>query len=77
MKNKTIIWYVLKYFVLISGGFIAWQYAAKLATERDDLKNLIGYALFTGIVLTIVLTLKSEFAKLSEDSPKKNIKNKK
>jgi|LauGreDrversion4_2_1035121.scaffolds.fasta_scaffold253134_5 hypothetical protein len=66
MKNKTIIWYTVKYFILGTVTIYVWQLAGKLATAKDDFQNIIGSALLAGLFLTWVLVFKHDLGKVVE-----------
>ena len=71
MKNKTIIWYTVKYFILFTVTTYCWQWAGELVSVKNDVQNIVGSALFAGLFLTWVLVLKHDIAKLSEWAVKK------
>lgn len=66
MKNKTIIWYTVKYFVIFTLTTYLWQTAGELSTAKDDVQNIVGGALFAGLFLTWVLVLKHDLTKVGE-----------
>lgn len=79
MKNRTIIWYVVKYVSLIVATIGMWQWSGVLITAKSDIQNLIGVALCTGLFLGVVLTFRSDVIKVikafNESKTKKNDEN--
>jgi hypothetical protein len=53
-----------------------WQFAAKFASAKNDVENVVGFALYAGLFLGVVITLWSDVEKLSMFIVKKNTENK-
>lgn len=72
MKSKTIVWYTVKYAALFLITQYAWSTAGKLVSAKNDVENIFGFALFTGLFLTLVLVFKNDLVKLTETLVKSN-----
>ena len=66
-SNKNIVKYCAKYFVVMAYIF---NLSASLVNQKSDVANLVGSALFAGLLLVVGLVLKSDVTKLV-----KNLKN--
>ena len=75
MKLK-FAWYVFKYFCITITVMYGWQFAAKFASAKNDVENVVGFALYAGLFLGVVITLWSDVEKLSMFIVKKNTENK-
>ena len=64
LTNKNIVKYCFKYFWLIVIGAYVYDTSAKLINQKSDVANLIGTAFFAGLILAVVLILKSDVIKL-------------
>lgn len=64
LTNKNIVKYCFKYFWLIVIGAYVYNTSATMINQRSDVANLIGTALFAGLILASVLILKSDVTKL-------------
>jgi hypothetical protein len=53
-----------------------WQFASKMASAKNDVENLVGFALFAGLFVGTVVNLWSDVEKLSMFIVKKNTENK-
>jgi hypothetical protein len=52
-----------------------WQFASKMASAKNDVENVVGFALYAGLFLGVVITLWSDVEKLSAFIVKKNTEN--
>ena len=59
-----------KYFVLMTAGAYIFNTSVIFINQKNDVANLIGSALFAGLLIGTVLILKSDVTKLV-----KNLKN--
>ena len=69
-SNYNIWKYCAKYFVLTTLGAYIFNLSASLVNQKSDVANLVGSALFAGLLLVVGLVLKSDVTKLV-----KNLKN--
>jgi len=69
-SNKNIWKYCAKYFFLITLGAYIFNTSVIFINQKNDVANLIGSALFAGLLIGTVLILKSDVTKLV-----KNLKN--
>jgi hypothetical protein len=65
-SNKNIVKYSIKYFVVLTLASYGWSVAASLASQKSDVANLIGTALFAGLFVGTILILKSDVTKLAK-----------
>ena len=65
--NKNIVKYCAKYFVVLTVGAYLYNLSANLINQKSDVANLIGTALFAGLLHGSVLILKSDVTKLSKN----------
>lgn len=63
-SNKNIVKYCTKYFVVLTVGAYIYNTCTNLINQKSDVANLIGTALFAGLILASVLILKSDVTKL-------------
>ena len=63
-SNKNIVKYCIKYFVVLTLTSYGWSAAASLASQKSDVANLMGTALFAGLFIGSLLILKSDGTKL-------------
>ena len=70
-SNKNIVKYCAKYFVVMTVMAYIFNLSASLVNQKSDVANLVGSALFAGLLLVVGLVLKSDVTKLV-----KNLKNK-
>lgn len=63
-SNFNVVKYSSKYFFLMVGSAYVLQMSTKMVNAKNDVKNLIGSALFAGLFLMWVLILKSDVTKL-------------
>lgn len=75
MKLK-FAWYIFKYFCITNTVMYGWQFASKFASAKNDVENVVGFALYAGLFLGVVITLWSDVEKLSAFIVKKNTENK-
>ena len=75
MKLK-FTWYIFKYFCMTITVMYGWQFAAKFASAKNDVENLVGFALFAGLFVGTVVNLWSDVDRLSMFIVKKNTENK-
>lgn len=75
MKLK-FAWYIFKYFCITNTVMYGWQFASKFASAKNDLENVVGFVLYAGLFLGVVITLWSDVEKLSAFIVKKNTENK-
>jgi hypothetical protein len=68
--NYNIWKYCAKYFVLMTAGAYIFNTSVIFINQKNDVANLIGSALFAGLLIGTVLILKSDVTKLV-----KNLKN--
>lgn len=71
LSNYNIWKYCVKYFFSLTITAYVFSISSMLMNEKDNISNLLGSALFAGLFLGWVLTLKSDVTKLV-----RNIKNK-
>jgi len=64
MKNTTIVKYTLKYATLFLASIYAFSYAGHLLSQKNDIANVAGFALYTGLFLIWVLVLRSDADKV-------------
>jgi hypothetical protein len=69
-SNYNIWKYCAKYFVLMTAGAYIFNTSVIFINQKNDVANLIGSALFAGLLIGTVLILKSDVTKLV-----KNLKN--
>jgi len=74
MKLK-FAWYIFKYFCITNTVMYGWQFASKMASAKNDVENVVGFALYAGLFLGVVITLWSDVEKLSAFIVKKNTEN--
>jgi signal transduction histidine kinase len=72
LTNKNIVKYCFKYFWLIVIGAYVYDMSAKLINQKSDVANLIGTAFFAGLILAVVLILKSDVIKLVKNLKEDN-----
>jgi hypothetical protein len=63
-SNKNIVKYSIKYFVVLTLTSYGWSEASSLASQKSDVANLMGTALFAGLFIGLLLILKSDGTKL-------------
>jgi len=71
-SNKNIAKYCFKYFWLIVAGAYVYDTSAKFINQKNDVANLIGTALFAGLILGTGLILKSDVTKLVKNCKEDN-----
>ena len=64
MKNKFLIKYVVKYFILLVIATYAFQGGAYLVNQKDDFAKLLGCAIFTGLAVGGAVVLASDINKV-------------
>lgn len=73
--NKNIVKYCAKYFVVLTVGAYLYNLSANLINQKSDVANLVGTALFAGLLLGSVLILKSDVTKLVKNINTENKEN--
>lgn len=63
-SNKNIVKYCIKYFVVLTAVSYGWSVAASLASQKSDVANLVGSALFAGLFMSSLILLRSDGTKL-------------
>ena len=73
--NKNIVKYCAKYFVVLTVGAYLWSNASELCNQKSDYANLVGSALFAGLLIGLILILKSDVTKLVKNIKSENKEN--
>ena len=60
MNNKTIVKNAAKYFLAILTTIYLWQFAGKMATEKNDISNIIGYIIYFVMAISWFLMIKRD-----------------
>ena len=60
MSNKTIVKNATKYFLAILITMYLWQFAARIATEKNDISNIIGYIIYFAMSIRWFLMIKRD-----------------
>ena len=63
-SNYNIWKYCAKYFFLMTLGAYIFNLSASMINQKNDVANLIGSALFAGLLVGTLLILKSDVTKL-------------
>jgi hypothetical protein len=69
-SNKNIVKYCAKYFVVMTVMAYIFNLSASLVNQKSDVANLVGSALFAGLLLVVGLVLKSDVTKLVKNTRK-------
>ena len=69
-SNKNIVKYCAKYFVVMTVMAFIFNLSASLVNQKSDVANLVGSALFAGLLLVVGLVLKSDVTKLVKNTRK-------
>jgi 4-amino-4-deoxy-L-arabinose transferase-like glycosyltransferase len=60
MSNKTIVKNATKYFLAILITMYLWQFAGRMATEKNDISNIIGYIIYFAMSISWFLMIKRD-----------------
>lgn len=63
-SNYNIWKYSAKYFFFMIASSYAFSLSTQLVNEKNDVSNLMGSAIFAGLFIIWLLTLKSDLSKL-------------
>jgi TRAP-type C4-dicarboxylate transport system permease small subunit len=64
LTNYNIVKYSAKYFFICIFVAYIWNISSNLINQKSDIANLIGTALFTGLLIGVGLVFKSDVTKL-------------
>ena len=64
LTNYNIVKYCSKYFFVLTIGAYIYNASTNLINQKSDVENLIGSALFAGLLIGSLLILKSDVTKL-------------
>ena len=64
LTNYNIVKYCSKYFFVLTIGAYIYNASTNLINQKSDVENLIGSALFVGLLIGSLLILKSDVTKL-------------
>lgn len=62
--NKTIIKYCTKYGLVAFGTMVFWELGNTLCNQKSDVLNYMGFTVYAGLLLSIVLVLLNDIRKL-------------
>mgnify|MGYP003348141204 CR=1 FL=1 len=75
LTNYNIWKYCTKYFFVLTISAYIFSIASMLMNQKDNTSNLLGSALFAGLLIALVVTLKSDVTKLVLNIKNLNKKN--
>ena len=64
LTNYNIVKYCVKYFVVLTVGTYVCNMSGHLINQKSDVDNLIGIALFDGLLIGSLLVLRTDLTKL-------------